>query len=66
MTILRMDSTLYWLVHEPLVPLTVKASMQIDPPAVTCPAPVLAVEEGDEEEEEQASASQQIITHFSA
>lgn len=38
-TIFRMDSTLYWLVHEPFVPLSVKASMQIDPPAVTCPAP---------------------------
>ena len=29
---------LYWLVQEPAVPLKVRASMQMEPPAVTCPA----------------------------
>ena len=38
MTILRIASTLYWLVQEPAVPLKVRASMQMEPPAVTCPA----------------------------
>lgn len=38
MTMFMMDSTLYWLVHEPAVPLSVNASMHIEPPAVTCPA----------------------------
>ena len=35
---LRIASTLYWLVQDPAVPLRVKASMQMEPPAVTCPA----------------------------
>ena len=38
MTMFMMDSTLYWLVHEPAVPLSVSASMHMEPPAVTCPA----------------------------